>query len=482
MSILKKAFEGVAWLGLFKAISQTFSWVATIFVARILVPGDYGLMEMATILTGYVALFSEMGLGAAIIQREEVTDEELSSLFWFLVVWGFILAFLCIILAYPTAAIFNEKRILRVTQSVSLLFIIGSFLIVPLNILNRELRFKTIGFVDAASTIICCVMMVIIARLGGGVWTLIGGNILREFLKGILMFSLSSWRPKLCFDFRKVRPYLRFGANIAGANSLQYVCNKSDRFFGGRALGSNTLGQYSLAAQLSTIPTDKLISLISHVSFPVFSRYQKNHVDFNEFYLRLVNIIAFITFPMYIGGIFIADQLIPLILGPKWIPMIFPFKLFCIAQLIISITTHSATANIAQGRPHWGLYMSITNVLVLPFSFLIASNYGLNALAIPWVTIYPVLRFGFTWITLKKLGISVFQYLKSLLHPLLATASMVLILLLGKFLYFNNFNLSFIDLKYYLVFSVIIGAFSYSIYILAFQRPLLISFLNIRKE
>jgi len=87
MSLIVKAFKGGLWFGLFRAISQAFSWAATIIVARILVPEDYGLMGMASILTGYVALFSELGLGTAIIQREEVKEKELSSLFWFIVFW-----------------------------------------------------------------------------------------------------------------------------------------------------------------------------------------------------------------------------------------------------------------------------------------------------------------------------------------------------------------------------------------------------------
>ena len=481
MSVIKKAFKGAIWLSLFRAISQAFSWAATIIVARILVPEDYGLMEMATILTGYVALFSELGLGTAIIQREEIKDEELSSLFWLMVFWGFILAFICIILAYPTVAIFNEKRILRVTQSVSLLYIIGSFLIVPLNILHRELRFKAIGFIDGTSVIVSCSMMIIIAKLGGGVWTLIGGHIIRQFTRVVLVFFIISWRPRLYFNFIKIKPYLKFGLNIAGANSLHYIYSKSDRFFGGRMLGANTLGYYSLAFRLSAIPTDKLVSLINTVSFPVFSRYQKNYDDFNNFYLKLVNIIAFITFPIYIGGIFIADQLIPLILGSKWVPMIFPFKLLCLAQLIISITTPNAMANSAQDRPHWGLYMGIINVFLLPFSFYLASKHGLNALAIPWITVYPLLRFGFTWVTIRKLGISIFEYLRSIIHPLFATMSMLVVLFLVKYLYFNNFSSLSVNLKPYLFLAIIIGAISYTIYVLTFQRSLLISLLNLRK-
>lgn len=279
MSIIHKAFKGAAWLALFRAISQTFSWGVTIIIARMLVPEDYGLMEMATIITGYVILFSELGLGAAIIQRDTINDDELSSLFWFVVCWGCLLGISCIILAYPTVAIFNETRILRVTQSVSLLFIIGSLLIVPRNILHRELRFKAIGFIEACSVIVSCITMIVIAKLGGGVWTLIGGHIIREFVKVASVPFVLSWRPGLHFRFCEIKPFMKFGLNIAVGNSLYYIYMKSDRFFGGRALGANTLGYYSLALQLSSIPTDKLVSMINSVSFPVFSRYQKKRIN-----------------------------------------------------------------------------------------------------------------------------------------------------------------------------------------------------------
>lgn len=481
MSVARKAFKGAIWLVIFRAISQAFSWVATIIVARILVPEDYGLMEMATILTGYVALFSELGLGTAIIQRRDVRDEELSSLFWFMVFWGLIMACVCVILAYPTVAIFREERILRITQSVSVLYVIGAFLIVPLNILHRDLRFKAIGFIDAISLIISCLMMIVIARLGGGVWTLIGGHIIRQFARVILVFPVLSWRPQLSFNFTRIKPYLRFGLTVAAANSLHYVYTKSDRFFGGRMLGANTLGYYSLALQLSAIPNDKLVSLINSVSFPVFSRYQESYDDFNHFYLRLVNIIAFVTFPLYIGGVFLADQLVALVLGSKWLPLIFPFKLLCLSQLIISITTPNAIAHVAQSRPQWSLYMGIINMLFLPLSFYIAAKYGLNALAVPWITAYPLLRFGFTCLTIRKLGISASEYLMNIKHPLFATLTMLLMLYLVRHFYFINFAPLSLDLKAYLFIAIVLGVISYSSYVWIFQRSLLVSLLNLRK-
>jgi O-antigen/teichoic acid export membrane protein len=482
MSIIYKAFKGASWLALFRSISQTFSWIVTIIIARILVPEDFGLIEMATILTGYVVLFSELGLGAAIIQREKVKDEDLSSLFWFVVCWGLLLAIICILLAYPTVAIFNEGRILRVTQSVSLLFIIGSLLIVPRNKLHREMRFKVIGFIEASSIIISSILMIVIAKLGGGVWTLVGGHIIRESTKVILVFSILSWRPSFHFRFFEIKPYIKFGLNLAIGNSLYYIYTKSDRFFGGLILGASTLGYYSLALQLSSIPTDKLVSLINSVSFPVFSRYQKSYDEFHNFYLKLVNLVAFFTFPIFIGAIFISDQLIPVALGQKWMPIILPFKLLCIAQLIISITSANGIANSAQGRPHWNLYVNIINVLVLPVSFYIAVKYGLNYLVIPWLTLNPLIRLGYTYLTLRKLAISIPDYFKTLFHPVLATMTMLFVLTPVKYFYFHILDSLFIDLKPYLFFIVIIGAISYASYIMIFRPNLLTSLMNLRKN
>jgi O-antigen/teichoic acid export membrane protein len=482
MSIVQRAFSGAIWLGTFKVASQTFSWIATIIIARILLPEDYGIMEMATILTGYVALFSELGLGAAIIQRETINEEELSSLFWFLVFWGVTLAVGCMLLAYPTVAIFSERRLLSVTQSVSVLFIIGSFIIIPKNILNRELRFKTIGIIETISVTISCVVMIVIAKSGGGVWTLIGGHIIREVLRCILFYCISSWRPQLHFNLKEIRPYLKFGINVAGTSSLHYIIAKSDRFFCGKILGTGNLGYYSLALQLASVPNDKLIYLIKTVSFPIFSRYQKSYEEFNRFYLKITNLIAFIVFPVYIGGIFLSDELIPLVLGSKWTPMIFPFKLLCITQLINSMGTLVGISNTAQGRPHWNFYMALISVIVLPFGFFVSSKYGLNSLPIPWITVYPLLTFVFLYITLRKIRISFNQYLRVLKHPLFATISMLLVLSFLKYFYFSSLNTFVEDIKTYVIIILFAGMISYSFYVIAFQRSFLNLILNLRRE
>lgn len=130
-------FKGASWLAMFKFVSQLFSWVVTILVARILVPEDYGLMAMATIITGYAQMFAELGLGAAIIQKPQLIQIELSSVFWFSFMFGSMLALSCFPIAHLTAFIFHEPRVIPLTKTISLLFIFSSLQIVPLNLLKK---------------------------------------------------------------------------------------------------------------------------------------------------------------------------------------------------------------------------------------------------------------------------------------------------------------------------------------------------------
>jgi len=225
MSHVKTAFRGGVWYAGFSGVTQALSWCATLVVARLLVPGDYGLMSMASILTGYVMVFYEMGVGSAIVQREEVTDEELSSLFWALVFWGMVLSVLCFVLAYPTVLIFDEPRVFHVTQAISVLFVLGTSYVVPSTLLKRQFRFKALGFVNSLVAVIACLAMIGLAYVGAGVWTLLGGHILRSTLLLFLVFWVSGWRPKLHFRHAETLPYLRFGLPVTGAQSLRYVAS-----------------------------------------------------------------------------------------------------------------------------------------------------------------------------------------------------------------------------------------------------------------
>ena len=400
-------------------------------------PDDYGLMDMATVLTGYAMFFSEFGLGAAVIQRHDTTREQLSSLFWFTFIVGLLFGGVCFVLAYPTAAIFNEPRVIPLTQTVSIIFFLNSLMIVPLNLMKKKLDFKKVGTIEMTSGLASCVAMLPIAYYGGGVWTLILGHIIRSFVKLTLVIFFQKWKPLLFFNFQDIKGYLNFGIIVAVARTFRYLFEKADIFFAGMTWSAGTLGLYSFAMLLAKIPTDKIVSLIMQVSFSAFSELQNDKTEFNKFYLNVNKVVAMIVLPLFAGGFLTAEELIKVLLDEKWLPIIFLFKMLCLSQIFLAMTSISNHVHNAQGRPGWGMCYNAVCALSMSIGFYFAVKHGLHAMLIPWLTIFPALCIVFIIATLKKLNVGISAYLKKLSMPALATLVMfVFVLLCAKAILF----------------------------------------------
>ena len=480
MSFAQKAARSGLWLAGFKFLSQAFSWVVTISIARMLRPEDYGLMAMASIFTGYIEVFSEMGIGAAIIQKKEISHEELSSAFWFNTGVGIVFAIACLGIAYPTAWIFNEPRIIPITQLISALFIIGSLMIVPNNILIRNARFKELGIINLSAVIVSSLLSLFMASKGFGVWTLIYGTIILRSMMVLQTLLTAKWMPDLHFRFYEVKKLLKFGLHVAGSRSLFYVFQKSDKFIVGKFFSAQHLGYYSFAMQLASIPADKFVSTIHQVSFPIFSKYQSDLNKCQAIYLKMVKYIGIIVIPLFVSGFFLGDEIIRTLLGEKWTPMIFLFKLLCIMQAFQCITTINSIIHNSLGRPHWPLYYILINVLIMPVSILGASRYGLNALVIPWITLFPVICIGWTWITLKKLQIPVSEYLKIFIRPIVGS----LLMIAGIMVFQMAYSTAYIpveNVKMIFAQELIIGTLIYTIWILSMEKKVLLEMWNLRK-
>lgn len=477
-----RAFRGATWLAIFKLVSQLFSWISTIFVARMLIPADYGLMEMSTFITGYAMLFSELGLGAAIIQRPKLNQKELSSVFWATVVISSFFALSCLIIAYPTSWIFHEPRVIPITQTVSVIFLLTGLQIVPLNLLRKELHFKKTGMIDTIGILVSCVFMIITAYLGWGVWTLISGTIVKNFVSLIIVFKIQSWRPTFSFAVKDALSYLNYGYQIAFGNSIGYVNKKSDSFFAGRLWMPNTLGVYSFAKQLSRIPNDKIVSLINQVAFPTFSLLNSNPERFNRFYLYIVKVICCLVFPLFIGGFLLGDELIKVLFDKKWYSMIYVFKIMCLTEIVTPLSSVDNMVHGAQGRPNWFVRFNIIMLIFMPLSFYLSAPYGLNAMVVPWFTSYMVICIVWNKLTLKKIGISSFQYLKNLKSPFFAVCLMgAMIIGVEQIVKYFDYR-TVISSSIFLGGKIILGGGVYVLYFVLFDKDILTNIKKLRKK
>ena len=474
-------FRGASWLAFFKVISQIVSWVTTIFVARILLPTDYGLFAMTTILTGYLDIFSNLGLGIAIIQKKDVKENELSSVFWFTLSFTMLLAICCFPLSYLTSSLMHEPRVIPLVQVIAVTFLFSGLRIVPQSLLTKELDFKSLGMIDMIVIVASCIGMMIMAYQGMGVWALIGGILIRSGLSVILIYYKARWFPAFRFNFYEAKTYIQFGLTMTFSRSARYIWIASDKFFAGRAWHTDILGYYSLALQLAQIPTEKIVALINQVAYPAFTKLQDDKKAFNAFYLNIIKITASIILPLFLGGFLIGDDLVKMVLNEKWYPIIYVFRYLCLSQIFMALTAANTFALAAQGRPDYGLKFNIACAIIMPISFYFAVKYGLNAMIIPWMLSFAILCIAWILFTIYIMGINLKEYSSAIKSPVIAISLMTIAV--ASFRY-QATTIGFINnnVVYKFILSTIIGGSIYIGYFLLFDKELIIKLKNLRSS
>ncbi len=480
MSIHKTAMKGALWLAVFKIVGQSYQWAITILVARILLPSDYGLMAMSFIVIGLAIYIADFGLGAAIVQKKDISEKDLSSIFWFALMVSMLLALIAFFMAYPMADFFNEPKVIPIIQALSLSFPLLSITIIPMNLLLKELQFKVTGLNRLKAVVIASSCVLVIAMMGGGVWALVAGFYLINIFLAFFTFISKPWRPHMHFSLHEIKDHLSFGMNVFFGRTFHYIFISSDRFFGGRAWNSQVLGYYDFALDLAKLPTEKITTLINQVSYPVLSKLQHDNDEFIKFYLNVLKATAILVLPLFVGGFLLGGELVKVILNEKWYPIIFVFEWLCLSQIITSLTAINSWVHYSQNRPNWALYFDISLAVLMGISFYFAVQYGIEGAIVPWFTTYLLLCSIMTIVTLRKIGIKIRTYIKVLSNPILAVIIMSAGVLLFELLINMMFELENKKNVYLLIMKIGVGSLTYFSYFWLFDRGVFHKFKELR--
>jgi len=465
-SLRRRVLDGVFWLTVVKVFGQVISWTITVYVIRILSPDDYGLMAMAGVYLSFIILFNEVGLSAAIIQKKDLNQEDLSNICWAVLSINLALYALSFFSAPLVAAFYNEPRVVDVIRVASIVFIIRSLGLVSNNMLTREMVFNRQSQAELIGNAAGAVATLWLAVEGFGVWSLVYGHIIIEIVKNLLLFLFYPWKPDFSFSFSKVKDLIQFGSKVAVARLFWYLSSNMDLLIAGKILGKTQLGYYAIAVQFALIPLDKMVSTISRVAFPAFSKVQDDPALLRRYYLKIVNFVAFAIFPVCWGLFLVAESAVPLLLSEKWLPAVLPLQILSMVTAFRAVHTMNAPLEVAVGRPGTTIRNSVITLSVLALSFFIGSSYGLEGLAYSWL-VFPVVFLITTSITLKLIGLSLVDYFKELRHPFLGTGFMVLAVLLSQ-------NTVLLDrgLVAHAAGSVAVGLASYFLYYVFFNREM----------
>jgi O-antigen/teichoic acid export membrane protein len=386
-----------------------------VVTARLLTPADFGLVAMATAVTGLGQAFADLGLSEATIQRQDISHEQVSALFWINVAIGLGLMLVTIGLAPVLAGFYRQSQLKDITFVLSLTFLIGGLRVQHNALLQRQMRFLAMAIRDVTAYGVAVSATIIMAWRGAGYWALAGYPLILNATAVALTWMMVRWIPGLPRRSAKVRSLVAFGGNVAGSYCINYLIRSADSVLLGRYWGAGPLGLYSRAFNLLMRPVNQLNAPLSTILVPSLSRLQNYPERFARYYLRTVNLIMWIATPIF-GFLFVtAEPVIILMLGHQWREAAPVFQILCIAALaqLLSSPTNWLLVSLGQSGRMLKLLIILTPVFV--GSYIVGLPFGIKGVALSgslvFVGVFPwILKYTFrgTLLTLRSLGKAIY--------------------------------------------------------------------------
>ena len=391
MSLRSQALSGFRWTASVRLASQLITWGITLMVIRLLTPADYGLLAMATVFVSFLTMFSELGLGAAVVQKAEVDEPLLRRVFGIVLVIHFSLATLLFLVAPLIASFYDEARVIPVVRVLSLQFVLAGFAVIPDAKLQRKMEFRNRSLLDLSNAVLASLTTLALALSGAGVWALVAGSLLSQLGKTIGLNWLCPFMRWPDFSLTGMRSLLRFGGHFTAIQVFWMFLSQVDILICAKWLGNEVLGVYSVAMHLASLPSQRLSGLVNQVAFPTFSRMQDDIKKVGKNVLMGVRVLSFFAFPVLWGMSSIAPEIVEVILGAKWAASTMPLQLLALIIPLRMVANFVATALQGIGRSDIVLRNVIWASLITPPAFLIGvSGWGLLGLCVAWLLASPL--------------------------------------------------------------------------------------------
>lgn len=309
----------------------------TIVLARLLSPADYGLQGMVLSLTNLLSLFKDAGLSAAAVQQKDLSHEQASTLFWINLGVGAILTILTAAVAPILVVFYKEPRLLWVTIASSSIFLFNSVAFQHHALLDRSMLFATSARIGVVSSAISSALAVIMAALGCGYWALIAQNICLPIVDAAGVWMVLRWLPGRPRWASGICSMLRFGGTVSLNSLVVYFAYNTEKILLGRFWGAGALGIYGRAYQLANLPVQTLLSSVGTVAFPVLSRMQGDAQRLRRSYLQFHSAVVTMTIPAVLSCVVFADEIVRVVLGPKWAGVAAVLRLLAPTALVFAV-------------------------------------------------------------------------------------------------------------------------------------------------
>ena len=357
-TLKKKTVKSMGWTAVQKFGTLALTFITNLVLARFLAPDDFGIYGMLTVFIAVGEVFIDSGLGSALIQKTNPTDEDYSTVFWANLGVSLVL-FVILFACAPLISNFYGMNILtNILRVMAGMLIIQAFRLIQTTRLQKELKFKKMtliyliaGFISMAVAIAAAVLLPEEYR----VWALVIKNMLDTFIRTVIFWIVGHWKPLLKFSIKSFRELFSFGGVMLVTTIIMRIYTNLQTLIIGKAFNAENLGYYTQANKLQDVPASALDQIVNQVTYPVFSQLKDNKERMKNGLKKIVTAVAYVGFPMMVFFVLAASPIILLLFKDKWALSIEPFMYLCLVGMLVCVNTMNTNLIKATGNK-WGYF------------------------------------------------------------------------------------------------------------------------------
>jgi O-antigen/teichoic acid export membrane protein len=402
---------------------------STMVLARLLAPADYGLVAMVSVFINFADLFKDLGLSTATIQRANINQDQVSTLFWINVAVSFALALILAIAAPIISWFYKEPKLIGITLILAGTFIFSGLAVQHQALLRRQMRFSALAMIEIGSMGIGITTGIVMAWYGVGYWALVGLSAATAISYMALVWVFCGWRPGLPVRRAGIHSMVTFGGHLTGFDIVNYFARNFDNILLGRYCGASVLGLYSRAYNIMMLPISQVRGPLHAVALPALSHIQNDHLRYKRYYIKLITLIAFITMPLMVFLFFCSDRVIHLLLGDQWSGAANIFKVLSVAAFIQPVGTTWGLVLVSLGQSQKYFTWGIVNSVVIVISFILGLSWGAIGVAAAYTIATYVLLAPTLWYSFRRTPISMTDFFSAISRPVIASIIMGFVIL-----------------------------------------------------
>ena len=364
--------KGVMWSAVGKYSGVIVQLIITAVLARLITPEEFGVVAIATVLIAFLTIFSDLGLGAAIIQRQDFGKKEYDSIYSFSIYLGFFLSVVLFFSSPLIGAFYDSLPLKIICQILSVTLFFGSINMVPNAIISKQKRFKFIAQRTLFFQVISGILAIVAAFCGWGCYALLIPPILSSIGCFIVNYRQYPLHFNMALDLSPVRSVFSYSSFLLIFNVMNYFTRNLDKLIIGRYFSMQSLGYYDKSYHLMMLPLQQITNVIGPVMHPVLTTLQNNYPQMARDYAKILKLLATIGFPLGVFLYFSATNLITFVYGEQWLPAVPVFKILTLSVPVQMLIATTGGIFQASGRTDWLFYAGTFHSIITMLGFVLA--------------------------------------------------------------------------------------------------------------